>query len=90
MNPNGILHGWDQNLQRCALLCKHIQKEKCKAKVARRSKATLAPTYKGMKQQYGTGQHIQANFWFCADDIERCVKGNKSPWIIDWPQVRLS
>jgi hypothetical protein len=27
------------------------------------------------------------DFWFCPNDIERCVKGTKCSWIIDWPHV---
>ena len=27
------------------------------------------------------------DFWFCADDIKRCVSENKKAWILDWPVV---
>jgi hypothetical protein len=30
---------------------------------------------------------IVTDFWFCPDDIERCVKGTKRSWVLDWPQV---
>jgi hypothetical protein len=30
---------------------------------------------------------IVTDFWFCLDDIERCVKDSKYSWILDWPQV---
>ena len=28
-----------------------------------------------------------ADFWFCWDDIDRCVKGTKRRWVLDWPEV---
>jgi hypothetical protein len=30
---------------------------------------------------------VVSDFWLCPDDIERCVKGSKRSWILDWPQV---
>ena len=27
------------------------------------------------------------DFWFCPDDIARCVKGTKRRWVLDWPEV---
>jgi len=40
--------------------------------------------YRGRKEDYGSKRQVLADFWFCADDIERCVKGTKRKWIIDW------
>ena len=28
-----------------------------------------------------------ADFWFCSDDIDRCVKGTKRRWVLDWLNV---
>ena len=28
-----------------------------------------------------------ADFWFCPDNIARCVKGTKRRWVLDWPEV---
>ena len=28
-----------------------------------------------------------ADFWFCPDDIDRCVKGTKRRWVLDWLEV---
>jgi hypothetical protein len=60
---------------------------KCTAKIARGKKGTPAPTYQGRKVDYGSKREVVADFWFCWDDIERCVKGSKRKWIIDWPEV---
>ena len=60
---------------------------KCISKIAKGKKGTLAPTYRGRKQEYGTKREIIVDFWFCWDDIQRCVKGTKQKWVIDWPQV---
>jgi hypothetical protein len=62
-------------------------KVKCIARIAKGSKCTPAPTYRGRKTQYGGTNEIVMDFWFCPDDIERCVKGTKCSWILDWPQV---
>ena len=59
----------------------------CKAKIAKGQKGTPAPTYCGRKIDYGTKREVVADFWFCPDDIERCVKGNKRKWVIEWPEV---
>jgi hypothetical protein len=60
---------------------------KCTARIAKGSKGIAAPTYWGKKTQYGGTKVIVTDFWFCPDDIERCVKDSKRSWILDWPQV---
>jgi hypothetical protein len=60
---------------------------KCTARIAKGSKGTPAPTYRGRKTQYGGSKVIVTDFWFCPDDIECCVKGTKCSWILDWPHV---
>jgi hypothetical protein len=72
--------------------CKcHVQQRatnvKCTARIAKGSKGTPTPTYRGRKTQYGGTKVIVTDFWFCPDDIERCVKGTKRSWILNWPQV---
>ena len=74
----------------CKSNCKcHTQqaatKVKCTARIAKDSKGTLAPTYRGRKTQYGGNKEIVTDFWFCSNDIERCVKGTKHSWVLDWP-----
>jgi hypothetical protein len=60
---------------------------KCTARIAKGSKSTAAPTYRGRNIQYGGTKVIVSDFWFCPDDIELCVKGNKRSWVLNWPQV---
>jgi hypothetical protein len=55
--------------------------------IAKGSKGTPAPTYRGRKTQYGGSKVIVTDFWFCPDDIEHCVKATKCSWVLDWPQV---
>jgi hypothetical protein len=62
-------------------------KVKCTAWIAKGSKGTPAPTYRGRNTQYGGNKEIVTDFWFCPNDIERCVKGTKCSWVLDWPQV---
>jgi hypothetical protein len=58
---------------------------KCTARIAKGSKGTPAPTYQGRKTQSGGNKEIVTDFWFCLDDIERCVKDTKRSWVLDWP-----
>jgi hypothetical protein len=72
--------------------CKcHVQQAatnfKCTARIAKGSKGTAAPTYRGRNTQYGGTKVIVSDFWFCPDDIEHYVKGSKRSWVLDWPQV---
>ena len=60
---------------------------KCMSKIAKRKKGTPAPTYRGRKEEYGSKREVLANFWFCPDDIARCLKGTKRRWVLDWPEV---
>ena len=60
---------------------------KCTSKIAKGKKGTLAPTYRGRKEEYRSKQEVLADFWFFPDDIARCVKGTKRRWVLDWPEV---
>ena len=60
---------------------------KCTSKIAKGKKGTPAPTYRGRKEEYGSKREVLADFWFCPDDIVRCVKGTKRRWVLDWPEV---
>jgi hypothetical protein len=56
---------------------------KCTTRIAKGSKGTIAPTYRGRNTQYGGTKVIVSEFWFCPDDIECCVKGSKRSWVLD-------
>ena len=65
----------------------HRSNIKCTSKIAKGKKGTLAPTYRSRKEEYGSKLEVVADFWFCSDDIHRCVKGTKQRWVLDWPEV---
>ena len=65
----------------------HGSNIKCTSKIAKGKKGTRAPTYYGWKEEYGSKREVVADFWFCPNDIDRCVKGTKRRWVLDWPEV---
>jgi hypothetical protein len=44
---------------------------------------TPAPTYKGLKKEYRFTNNVEYKFWFCPNDIKRCVSGNKKKFVLD-------
>jgi hypothetical protein len=54
-----------------------ITKKKCEAKIVQGNKPTAAPTYTGVMQNAHKKRPEVKEFFFCNDDIERCVKGTK-------------
>jgi hypothetical protein len=59
----------------------------CHAKVGTGKHGTPAPTYKGLKKEYRSTNNVEYEFWFCPDDIKRCVNGSKKKYVLDWPVV---
>jgi hypothetical protein len=51
------------------------------------SHGTPAPTYKGLKKEYRSTNIMEYEFWFCHDDIKRCVSGSKKKYVLDWPII---
>lgn len=43
-----------------------------------------------MKKNVKKGRNVEAEFFFCPDDIHRCVMGNKKPFVLDWPPVPIT
>ena len=78
-----------KSARRCQALQAHTG-EQCNAKVQRGSHGTPAPTYAGLKKDYRSPRNVPAEFWFCPDDIGRCVKGSKRPFVVDWPAVPMT
>ena len=60
---------------------------KCTARIVRNNVATAAPTYTGLMVNYKKNRNDVMQFFFCNDDIERCVKGTKRKWIISVPEI---
>ena len=58
-----------------------VTKKKCTARIVLYEKSTPAPTYSGLwhNMRLNREQHMQ--FFFCVDDIERCIKGSRHKWV---------
>ena len=54
-----------------------VTKKKCIARIVLNGKSTLAPTYSGLWRNVRLNREEQMQFFFCADDIERYVKGSR-------------
>jgi hypothetical protein len=64
-----------------------ITKKKCEAKIVQGSKPTATPTYTGVMQNAHKKRPEIMEFFFCNDDIERCVKGTKKKWVQSRPDI---
>ena len=64
-----------------------ITKKKCEAKIVQGNKSTVAPTYTGIIQNVHKKRPETMEFFFCNDDIERCVKGTKRKWVQSRPDI---
>ena len=62
-------------------------KKKCTAQIERNNIPTAAPTYNGLMVNYKKNRNDVMQFFFCNDDIERCVKGTKRKWVILVPEI---
>jgi hypothetical protein len=54
-----------------------ITKKKCETKIVQGNKATAAPTYTSVMLHVYKKKEEVIVFFFCNDDIERCIKGYK-------------
>jgi hypothetical protein len=64
-----------------------ITRTMCNAKVGSSKHDTPAPTYKGFNKQFRSTNNVEYEFWFCPDDIKRCVSDTKKKYVLDWPTV---
>jgi hypothetical protein len=62
-------------------------KTKCTQKIVRHGRSTPAPTYTGYIRDYKKNKEFLTQFFFCNDDIERCVKGTRRKWLQHRPDV---
>ena len=51
-----------------------VTKKKCTARIVLHGKSTPAPTYSGAWRNMRLNRKEQMQFFFCSDDIERCVR----------------
>ena len=61
-----------------------VTKKKCTARIVLHGKSTSTPTYSGAWRNVRLNREEQMQFFFCSDDIERCVKGSRRKWIIPY------
>jgi hypothetical protein len=54
-----------------------ITKKKCKARTVQGNKPTATPTYTGVMLHAHKKNPEVMEFFFCNDDIERCIKGTR-------------
>ena len=64
-----------------------ITKKKCIAKIVQDGKSRAAPTYTGMMDSYKKNKLERMQFFFCNDNIDRCVNGTKRKWVKSRPEV---
>jgi hypothetical protein len=64
-----------------------VTKKKCIARIVQDGKSTAAPTYTGLMDNYRKNRKDRMQFFFCNDDIERCVKGTRRKWVMSRPEV---
>jgi hypothetical protein len=64
-----------------------ITKKQCKAKIIQGNTATAAPTYTGVMVHHQKRTDKVMQFFFCNDNIERCVKSTIRRWIKSRPDV---
>ena len=64
-----------------------ITRKKCVAKIVQDNKATAAPTYTGQMDNYRKNRIETMQFFFCNDDISRCVMGSRRKWVMSKPDV---
>ena len=47
----------------------------------------LAPTYFGVFHMRNKNKDFEQFFYFCPDDIARCIKGTRRKWVKSCPDV---
>jgi hypothetical protein len=62
----------------------------CNTKIQRGSCGTHALTYAGLKKDYKSPRNIVAEFFFCTEDIGRCLKESKTLFVVDWPPLPIT
>jgi hypothetical protein len=76
-----------KTLAKACFAQKAITKKKCKAKIVQGNKPMIAPRYIGVIQNAHKKRPEVKEFFFCNNDIERCVKGTKRKWVQSRPDI---
>jgi hypothetical protein len=66
---------------KCCWAQRAVTKKKCTEKIVRGANSTAAPTYTGIWTNFRRNIAEKTEFFFCSDDIERCVKGTRRRWV---------
>lgn len=64
-----------------------VTKKKCTARIVLNGKSTPAPTYFGVWRNVRVNREERMQF-FCADNIERSVKGTQRKWVIPFSDTQ--
>ena len=54
----------------------------CNAKIGSSKHDTFAPTYKGLKKEFGSTNNVEYEFWFCPNNIKHCVNDTKKKYVL--------
>jgi hypothetical protein len=73
-----------KNSAKCCWAQRTVTKKKCVEKIVRGGKPTPAPSYTGIWHNTRKNVNLPTEFFFCPDDIERCVKGTRRKWIVPY------
>ena len=65
-----------------------VTKKKCTAHIVLHRKSTPASTYSEAWRNVKLNCEEQMQFFFCSDDIERCVKDSRRKWIIPYSDTQ--
>ena len=71
-----------KSIRKCQAMQTHTN-EKCYTRLGKSPHCTLAPTYVGQKKENKIHRNVSTEFWFCVDDINKCVKGTEKSFVID-------
>jgi hypothetical protein len=66
---------------KCCWAQRAVTKKKCTEIIVRGANLTSAPTYTGVWTNIRKNLFERTKFFFCSDDIDRCVKGTRRKWV---------
>jgi hypothetical protein len=66
---------------KCCWAQRAVTKKKCTERIVRGANLTAAPTYTGVWTNIRRNLSERTEFFFCSDDIDRCVKGTRRKWV---------
>lgn len=61
--------------------------KRCNARIAKYRRPTAAPTFTGIQRKFKSNDTEQKQFWFCPTNLEACVMGGRSKYIMHYADV---